>query len=62
MYYDVFEQSLALANVGRMVRPGGIFLTYHVVLSSPSMTMVGFSDVPYTDAGDGDRIWWYQKQ
>jgi hypothetical protein len=62
VYYDVFEQALALANVAKMLRPGGIFLTNHLVLSSPSMMMVGYTDVPYTGAGDGDRIWWYQKQ
>jgi Methyltransferase domain len=62
VYYDVFEQSLALQNVARMLRPGGLFLTNHVVLSSPSMMMAGYTDVPYTDAGDGDRVWWYQKQ
>ena len=62
VYYDVFEQSLALQNIARMLRPGGLFLTNHIVLSSPSMMMVGYTDVPYTDAGDGDRIWWYQKK
>ena len=26
VYYDVFERSLALANVEKMLRPGGLFL------------------------------------
>ena len=27
IYYDVFEQSLALSNIARMLRPGGWLLT-----------------------------------
>ena len=27
VYYDSFEQTLALANIARMLRPGGFFLT-----------------------------------
>jgi hypothetical protein len=62
VYYDVFEQALALSNIGRMLRPGGIFLTNTTVLSSQTMPMIGYSDTPYTDSGDGDRIWWYQRR
>jgi SAM-dependent methyltransferase len=62
VYYDVFEQALALANIGRMLRPGGLFLTNTTVLSSPTMTVVGYTDTPYTNAGDGDRIWWYRRR
>jgi SAM-dependent methyltransferase len=31
VYYDAFEQALALTNVSAMLRPGGIFLTNYVV-------------------------------
>ena len=31
VYYDVFEQSLALANVAAMLRPGGVFLSNQAV-------------------------------
>jgi chemotaxis methyl-accepting protein methylase len=27
VYYDAFEQALALANISAMLRPGGVFLT-----------------------------------
>lgn len=32
VYYDTFEQSLALANVARMLRPGGFLLSNHALL------------------------------
>ena len=35
LYYDPFEQSLALANVGSMLRPGGVFLTNYQVHPPP---------------------------
>ncbi|MEP7309811.1 MAG: class I SAM-dependent methyltransferase [Acidobacteriota bacterium] len=48
VYYDVFEQSLALSNVGTMLRPGGLFLSNQVVQPLPSipMEMLGHTDVP----------------
>ena len=62
VYYDVFEQALALANVAKMLRPGGLFLSNDYAFPAANMTVAGYTDVPYTDAGDGDRIWWYQRQ
>ena len=62
IYYDVFEQALALANVAKMLRPGGLFLSNDFVFPAANMSVAGYTDVPYTDAGDGDRIWWYQRQ
>jgi SAM-dependent methyltransferase len=35
LYYDAFEQALALANVGAMLRPGGVFLTNYQVHPPP---------------------------
>ena len=53
VYYDVFEQSLALANVAAMLRPGGVFITNTTVVPLPGMpialagqTRVGFMPVP----------------
>lgn len=62
VYYDLFEQQLALANVAAMLRPGGLFLTNQFVLPSTSMRMAAWVDLAYTGAGDGDRIWCYQRQ
>jgi hypothetical protein len=63
VYYDVFEQSLALANLAAMLRRGGLLLSNNVLTELPAtpMTSVGFTDVGYTDAGDGDRIIWYRR-
>jgi len=50
VYYDVFEQMLALVNVGRMLRPGGVFLSNTPVPPVAPMTLseryttVAFSD------------------
>jgi hypothetical protein len=68
VYYDVFEQSLALANVAKMLRPGGFFLTNNGVFELPTIPIdwVGQTDV--TDirlpgVGDtGDRLFWYRSR
>ena len=65
VYYDVFEQSLALANVAKMLKPGGFFLTNSPVFELPSTPMrsVGFTDVIYEQRDAArDRVFWYQRQ
>ena len=64
VYYDVFEQSLALANLATMLRRGGLFLSNNLIRELPATPMdsAGFTDVGYTDSGDGDRILWYQRR
>ena len=37
VYYDAFAQSLALANIGRMLRPGGFFLTNYAATPPPPL-------------------------
>ncbi len=64
VYYDVFEQSLALANIERMLRPGGLLLSNNALLELPgsSMHSGGYESVAYSDRpGDGDHIVWYQR-
>jgi len=64
VYYDVFEQSLALANIEHMLRPGGFLLSNNALLELPSSGMhsVGYETVEYSDkASDGDHIVWYQR-
>ena len=68
VYYDVFEQSLALANVAAMLRPGGIFVANTTVAALPGVpltlvgqTRVGFMPVP----GRGelhDILAWYRRR
>ena len=68
LYYDVFEQSLAAANIARMLRPGGFLLTNNRIFEVPSvpLTGTGFTDVIYISlpgVGDaGDRIIWYERR
>jgi SAM-dependent methyltransferase len=67
LYYDVFEQSLAVANVAKMLRPGGLFLTNDRLIDLPSspVRLAGSANVVYMEqpgAGvKGDRIAWYQR-
>lgn len=65
VYYDVLDQSLALANIERMVRPGGFLLSNNAVLELPRARMrsVGYKTVIYSDRpDDGDHIVWYRRQ
>ncbi|HKP85354.1 MAG TPA: class I SAM-dependent methyltransferase [Blastocatellia bacterium] len=64
VYYDVFEQSLALANVEKMLRPGGFLLSNNALLELPvsRVRSVDYETVVYSDrANDGDHIVWYQR-
>jgi hypothetical protein len=63
VYYDVFERSLALVNVGKMLRQGGLFLANNSspVILPPSMDSVGDSETAYSSRlNDRDRIDWYR--
>jgi hypothetical protein len=64
IYYSVFEQSLAVANIAQMLRPWGIFLSNNLVAELPRspLTLVGFTDVVYTSTRLGDRVLWYRRQ
>jgi hypothetical protein len=65
VYYDSFAQSLALANVGAMLRPGGVFLTNYAVAPPPPMeptasqvTAVFFD----RQQQNGDTLFSYQRK
>lgn len=64
VYYDTFEQSLAVANIERMLRPGGFLLSNNALVELPfsRMRSVDYSTVEYSERpGDGDHIVWYQR-
>lgn len=64
VYYDTFEQSLAMANVERMLRPGGVLLSNNAMLELPfsRVRSLDYLTVIYSDRpDDGDHIVWYQR-
>jgi len=64
VYYDVFEQSLALLNVAKMLRPGGLFLSNDPLVDLPTapVSRIGYSDVVYSERQNGSRVAWYRRQ
>jgi hypothetical protein len=65
VYYDVFEQSLALANIASMLRPGGFLLSNNVLVELPTTPIrsIGHSRTAYSDRpDDSDDVVWYRRQ
>ena len=65
VYYDPFEQALALANIAAMLKPGGFLLTNDQLPEVPSVPMraVGHTTVVYSEKPrTGDAVFWYQRQ
>jgi hypothetical protein len=62
-YYDVFEQSLAAANIARILHSGGVLLTNNALseLSATSLRQIGETKAVYTDAGF-DLVVWYRRE
>jgi SAM-dependent methyltransferase len=64
VYYDAFEQGLALANISKMLRPGGYFVTNYAVAPlpplEPSASVV--TSVFFDKQQNGDTIFCYQKR
>jgi hypothetical protein len=64
VYYDTFEQTLALSNLEHMLKPGGFLLSNNALLELPfgRMHSVGYLTVVYSDRpNDGDHIVWYRR-
>jgi hypothetical protein len=64
VYYDTFEQCLALANLARMTAVGGLFLSNNVVLELPGSALrsVGYRTVVFSDApDDGEHVVFYRR-
>ena len=61
VYYDVFEQALAAANVASMLRPGGVFVTNTAVLPTPPLrASAAYLRVAHT-AERYDEMFWYER-
>ncbi len=64
VYYDTFEQCLALANVARMTAVGGLFLANNSVLELPGSALrsVGYKTVVFSEApDDGEHVIFYRR-
>ena len=65
VYYDAFAQSLALANIGSMLRQGGFFLTNYAVVPPPPMEPTA-SDVTAVffdrQQQNGDTLFAYRRK
>jgi hypothetical protein len=65
VYYSVFEQSLAVANIARMLKPGGLLLSNITLFELPALPIasIGYSDVMYLESPEiGDRLVWYRRK
>jgi SAM-dependent methyltransferase len=64
VYYDRFEQSLALANIARMLRPGGLFLTNYAVAPAAPFDPAAFltTTVYFDRQQNGDTLFWYRRR
>jgi SAM-dependent methyltransferase len=65
VYYDFFEQRLALANIARMLKPGGFLLSNTALMNFPGspLIMVDYLKVDYFDDRPDVRehIIWYRR-
>lgn len=64
VYYDNLDQSLAMVNIERMLKPGGLMLSNNALLELPFFRVhsIGYSAAVYSDRpNDGDSIVWYQR-
>ncbi len=64
VYYDTFEQCLALANVARMTAVGGLFLSNNAVLELPGSALrsVGYRTIVFSDQpDDGEHVIFYRR-
>jgi hypothetical protein len=62
VYYDRFEQALALMNIGRMLRSGGSLLSNQAIVPvAPMKPAVGHDQVVYSDR-QFDHVFWYQRE
>ena len=64
VYYQPFEQALALANVASMLRPGGLFLsnTLKEGLPAQALSPPTVVDVVFDRQGGGDTLYWFQRR
>jgi SAM-dependent methyltransferase len=64
VYYDAFDQALALANVSKMLRPGGFFVTNYAVFPAPPLEPSAsiVTSVFFDRQQNGDTVFCYQRR
>lgn len=65
IYYDRFQQAVAMANIARLMNPGGVFLCNSVLpaMHDPRLEYRGRRTVSYSEARSyGDDVVVYQKR
>ena len=64
VYYDAFDQALALANISKMLRPGGYFVTNYAVSPVPPLEPSAGIVTPvfFDRQGNGDTLYCYQRR
>jgi SAM-dependent methyltransferase len=64
VYYDAFDQALALANIAKMLKPGGFFLTNYAVAPRPPMEAAANlkTSVYFDRQKNGDTVFAYRKR
>ena len=62
--YDAFDQALALANIAKMLKPGGYFITNHAVtpLAPLEASASIITSVFFDRQGNGDTVFCYQRR
>jgi SAM-dependent methyltransferase len=62
VYYDTFDQALALSNVAAMLKPGGFFLTNYAVTTRPPLEPSASVVTPvfFDREGNGDTVYAYR--
>jgi hypothetical protein len=62
VYYDPFEQALAVANIANMLRPGGVLLSNTLIVPTPPMrSSAAHAVITYSDR-QYDHMFWYQRE
>jgi hypothetical protein len=65
VYYDLFQQALAMGSIAHMMNHGGIFLANHALPAqhAPALEFLGRRTVAYTPSGAyGDDVVVYQRR
>jgi SAM-dependent methyltransferase len=64
VYYDTFDQTLALSHIATLLRPGGILLANASLLEVPDVPMraAGYVTVRFSaQEGDGEHVVFYRR-